>query len=113
MEGDVCLMTTDRTIRKRSSCWLCCRGLSPCFGSLDTFSKVWLLGAGGRDTKKPWGGGSQTDSLLHSWVLERRQGYHPTGPHGKENVVVRIGGKGGSRLQSLLGVLQESQGRTE
>lgn len=55
--GDVCLMTTDGTIRKRSSCWLCCRGLSPCFGSLDTFSKVWLLGAGGRDTKKPWGGG--------------------------------------------------------
>lgn len=101
--GDVCLMTTDGTIRKHSSCWLCCRGLSPCFGSLNTFSKVWLLGGG--ETQKSLGGKSQTDSLLHSWVLERRQGYHLTGPHGKENMVVRIGGKGGSRLQSLLGVL--------
>lgn len=58
--------------------------------------------------KEPGAGGmtSQTDSLLHLWVLDRRPGW-------KENMMVRRWGKGRSRSKPLLGVLQERQSRID
>lgn len=77
--------------------------------SLDTFTQVWLLGGGGTKSL-----GDKAKQLITFMGPREEQGGLPPywatweGEHGS-----RIGGRGRSRLQSLLGVLQESQGRTD